>query len=241
LRQMVSSTAYRQSSKIDSSLLERDPQNRLLARGPRFRISAEMVRDQTLFLSGLLSRKMYGPPVMPPQPEVARKTAFGGKLDWETSVGEDRYRRGLYTFWRRTSPYPSMSAFDAPNREVCSIRRNRTNTPMQALVTLNDPVFVEAAQALGRMTLKRDGSLRDRLRFLMRRCLIREPRTAEIDRLASLYEEVERDYLNRPAAARDLAEIPIGPAPSGFGHAELAAWTVVANVTLNLDEIFMKR
>ena len=97
LRQMVSSTAYRQSSKIDSSLLERDPQNRLLARGPRFRISAEMVRDQTLFLSGLLSRKMYGPPVMPPQPEVARKTAFGGKLDWETSVGEDRYRRGLYT------------------------------------------------------------------------------------------------------------------------------------------------
>ena len=241
LRQMVSSTAYRQSSKIDSSLLERDPQNRLLARGPRFRISAEMVRDQTLFLSGLLSRKMYGPPVMPPQPEVARKTAFGGKLDWETSVGEDRYRRGLYTFWRRTSPYPSMSAFDAPNREVCSIRRNRTNTPMQALVTLNDPVFVEAAQALGRMTLKRDGSLRDRLRFLMRRCLIREPRTAEIDRLASLYEEVERDYRNRPAAARDLAEIPIGPAPSGFGHAELAAWTVVANVTLNLDEIFMKR
>ena len=134
-----------------------------------------------------------------------------------------------------------MSAFDAPNREVCSIRRNRTNTPMQALVTLNDPVFVEAAQALGRMTLKRDGSLRDRLRFLMRRCLIREPRTAEIDRLASLYEEVERDYRNRPAAARDLAEIPIGPAPSGFGHAELAAWTVVANVTLNLDEIFMKR
>ena len=241
LRQVVSSTAYRQSSKLGPALLERDPDNRLLARGPRFRISAEMVRDQTLFLSGLLSRKMYGPPVRPPQPEVSRKTAFGGELDWKTSEGEDKYRRGLYTFWRRTSPYPSMSMFDAPNREVCSIRRSRTNTPMQALVTLNDPVFVEAAQALGRMTLKREGSLRSRLRFLLRRCLVREPKEGEIDRLVSLYEEVERDYRTRPQAAQDLAENPIGPAPDGAGKAELAAWTVVANVALNLDEIFMKR
>ena len=241
LKQMVSSTTYRQSSKIDPTFREKDPNNRLLARGPRFRISAEMVRDQTLFLSGLLSRKMYGPPVMPPQPEVALKTAFGGKLDWEASEGEDKYRRGLYTFWRRTSLYPSMAAFDAPNREVCSIRRSRTNTPMQALVTLNDPVFVEAAQALGRMTLKREGSLRDRLRFLLRRCLVREPKVREIDRLSSLYEEVERDYRTRPQAAQNLAENPIGPAPNGAGKAELAAWTVVANVALNLDEIFMKR
>ena len=122
----------------------------MLARGPRVRLTAEMVRDQALFASGLLSKKMYGPSVKPPQPALGINAAFGGSIDWKTSTGEDRYRRGLYTEWRRSNPYPAMSTFDAPNRDVCVVRRNRTNTPLQALVTLNDVVYMEAAQALAR-------------------------------------------------------------------------------------------
>ena len=131
--------------------LQTDPANRLLARGPRVRLSAEMVRDQALAVSGLLSKKMFGPPVRPPQPDMGIKAAFGGGIDWKTSEGEDRFRRGIYTNWRRSNPYPSMATFDAPNREVCTVRRGTTNTPLQALVTMNDPVYVEAAQSLARI------------------------------------------------------------------------------------------
>ncbi|MFI4876910.1 MAG: DUF1553 domain-containing protein, partial [Blastopirellula sp. JB062] len=150
IKQMVMSAAYRQAAIATPQKLEIDPANRLVSRGPRFRLSAEMVRDSTLAASGLLSRKMYGPPVRPMQPKMGMRSAFGGSTDWETSAGEDQYRRGLYTKWRRTTPYPSMMTFDAPSREVCTIRRIATNTPLQALVTLNDPVYVEAAQALAR-------------------------------------------------------------------------------------------
>ncbi|MFG0254240.1 MAG: DUF1553 domain-containing protein, partial [Rhodopirellula sp. JB053] len=150
LRLLVTSATYRQSSAATPELIETDPANRLCARGPRFRASAEMVRDQALFVSGLLSPKMYGAPVRPMQPDLGLKAAFGSATDWQTSKGEDRYRRGIYTMWRRSSPYPSMAQFDAPNREVCTVRRIRTNTPLQALVTLNDPVYIEAAQALAR-------------------------------------------------------------------------------------------
>ena len=147
LAQIVTSATYRQSSAVSPELLERDRFNRWLARGPRFRLSAEMIRDQALAVSGLLSRKMYGPSVRPPRPSLGLRAAFGGSTDWKASAGEDRYRRGLYTSWRRTTPYPSMTTFDAPSREFCTVRRIPTNTPLQALVTLNDPVFVEAAQA----------------------------------------------------------------------------------------------
>ncbi|MEO0414976.1 MAG: DUF1553 domain-containing protein, partial [Verrucomicrobiota bacterium] len=150
LKQLVMSSTYQQQSTADAALIEADPFNKFYARGPRFRVSAEMVRDQALFVSGLLSEKMYGKPVNPPQPKLGLKAAFGGATDWETSKGEDKFRRGIYTTWRRSSPYPSMATFDSPNREVCISRRGRTNTPLQALVTLNDPVYVEAAQALGR-------------------------------------------------------------------------------------------
>ena len=139
---------------MTKELAERDPDNRLLARGPRLRLTAEMVRDQALFASGLLSPKMYGPSVKPPQPALGINAAFGGSIDWKTSEGEDKHRRGLYTEWRRSNPYPAMSTFDAPNRDVCVVRRNRTNTPLQALVTLNDEVYIEAAQALGRRAVK---------------------------------------------------------------------------------------
>ena len=158
LRLIVTSATYRQSSKVTPELGERDPRNRLLARAPRMRLEAEMVRDQAMALSGLLSRKLGGPSVFPPQPDGLWQAAFNGERTWATSQGADRYRRGLYTFWRRTVPYPSMAAFDAPSREICAIKRVRTNTPLQSFVTLNDPVYVEAAQALARRIVREGGA-----------------------------------------------------------------------------------
>ena len=146
LRLMVTTAAYRQSSRVTPELYKHDPDNRLLARGPRFRLDAEAVRDQALGVAGLFSAKMYGPPVRPFQPSFGLSTAFGHGMDWATSEGEDRYRRAIYTSWQRTNPYPSMITFDSPSREVCTLRRPRTNTPLQALVTWNDPVYVEAAR-----------------------------------------------------------------------------------------------
>src|SRR5438309_5493473 len=170
-------------------LLASDPKNRLFSRGPRFRLDAETVRDQALGLSGLLSRKRHGPSVYPPQPPGLWQAAFNGQRTWATSTGEDRYRRGLYTFWRRTIPYPSMATFDAPSRETCSLRRIRTNTPLQAFVTLNDPVYVEAAQALARRIVKEGGSSpQERAAFVLKLCLVRPPNQAQVDSLLALYQ-----------------------------------------------------
>lgn len=238
---LVTSAAYRQSSRVNPELLERDPANRLLARGPRFRLSAEMVRDQALFVSGLLSSKLYGPPVKPPQPTIGLTAAFGSGIDWKTSEGEDRYRRGLYTTWRRSNPYPSMAAFDAPNREVCTIRRDRTNTPLQALVTLNDPVYVEAAQALARQVANAGESVTEKTRFGFETCLSRPPRDKELALLIRLYEGSYKQFSKDADKAMQMATKPLGPAPEGSNVAELAAWTVVCNVLLNLDEMFLKR
>jgi hypothetical protein len=242
LKMLVTSATYRQSSRVTPELAARDPDNRLLARGPRVRLSAEMVRDQALALSGLLSNKMYGPPVKPPQPPIELKAAFGSAVDWQDSAGEDKFRRALYTSWRRSNPYPSMATFDAPNREVCTIRRDRTNTPLQALVTLNDPVFIEAAQALARrIVLEGGASPRERLAFGMKLCLARDAHAAELDRLLKFYEASLADYRANSEAAKKMATDPLGPLPDGQEAAELAAWTVVGNVLLNLDEMLMKR
>jgi hypothetical protein len=242
LKLLVTSAAYQQSSLVTPELEQRDPDNRLLSRGPRFRLSAEMVRDQALFAGGLLSEKMYGPPVNPPQPAIGLRAAFGGEIDWKVSAGEDRHRRALYTLWRRSNPYPSMAAFDAPNREVCTVRRVRTNTPLQALVTMNDPVYMEAAQALARSALERAGSnSADKIRYLFEVCLSRQPEVAETDRLVRLYEKSRQSLRADPAKAMKLAVDPIGPAPAGINTVDLAAWTIVCNVMLNLDETLMKR
>jgi len=242
LRLLVTSAAYRQSSQVSPELAQRDPANRLLARGPRVRLSAEAVRDQALFVGGLLSRKMFGPPVQPPQPIFRLSAAFGSSTDWTTSPGEDQHRRGLYTRWRRNAPYPSLTTFDAPERTVCTVRRVRTNTPLQALVTLNDPVYLEAAQGLARRIVREGGSsIRDRVIFAFRTCLTRSPQEAEIQRLESLFVAVREKYAARPAQALTLATKPIGPAPAGANVVELAAWTVVGNVLLNLDETIAKR
>jgi Protein of unknown function (DUF1553) len=241
LKLMVTSAAYRQSSRVTPELVARDPKNRLLTRGPRFRLEAEMVRDQALAVSGLLSRKVGGPSVYPPQPAGLWQAAFNGQRTYPTSTGEDRYRRGLYTFWRRTIPYPSMTTFDAPSRETCTVRRVRTNTPLQAFVTLNDPVYVEAAQALARRIMKEGGtSAEERARFGLRLVLARPASAEQVKRVVALFEEEREHYKKDAAAAMALATEPLGPLPAGMDAAEAAAWTVVANVLLNLDGVMTK-
>ncbi|MCS1411370.1 MAG: hypothetical protein M2R45_04570 [Verrucomicrobia subdivision 3 bacterium] len=241
IKLITTSATYRQSTKVTPAMLEADPSNRFFTRGPRIRLSAEMIRDQALFIGGLLCNKKYGPPSRPPQPKTGLSAAFGSGIDWETSKGGDKYRRGLYTKWRRSNPYPSMTTFDAPNREVCTVRRPRSNTPLQALVTLNDPVYVEAAQGLARRIAERDGSAAAKVDWAFRTALIRPPTEAERDRLIVLYESAKREYGEYPELAREMATNPLGDPRAGAELADLAAWTVVGNVILNLDEIFLKR
>jgi hypothetical protein len=200
-----------------------------------------MVRDQALAVAGLLSKKMYGPPVKPPQPSLGLSAAFGSSTDWQTSSGEDRYRRAIYTTWRRSNPYPSMATFDSPNREVCTLKRNRTNTPLQALVTLNDPVYVEASQGFARRLLAQSGTSADQLRFGFQQALLRDPSDAELTALLALLEETRATYAQDSAAATALATDPLGPLPNGIKPEDAAAMTVVSSVILNLDEMLMKR
>jgi mono/diheme cytochrome c family protein len=241
VRLIVTSSTYRQSSKVSPELVARDPRNRLLARAPRYRLEAETVRDQALSLSGLLSRKMDGPSVFPYQPGGLWQAAFNGERTWATSDGEDRHRRGLYTFWRRTTPYPSMTAFDAPSRETCAIRRIRTNTPLQAFVTLNDPVYVEASQALARRIVREGGSdERSRAQFGLELCLGRPATAEQVDRIEQLYRGELGHYRTHLDDAKALATDPLGPLPEGMAADELAAWTTIANVLLNLDGVLTR-
>jgi len=241
LRTIVTSAAYRQSSRTTPAATQRDPRNRLLSHAPRFRLGAETIRDQALALSGLLARKLKGPSVYPYQPQGLWRAAFNGQRTWPASQGEDRYRRGLYTFWRRTVPYPSMQTFDAPSRELCTPRRIRTNTPLQALVTLNDPVYVEAAQGLARRLLREGGpTTKDRVRFGLQLCLSRPADPQRVAVLVDLYDRQLEHFRGQPESARQLATDPRGPLPAELDAAEVAAWTVVANVLLNLDGVLTK-
>jgi hypothetical protein len=241
LKTILISAAYRQSSVVNARGLQVDPSNRLLWRAPRYRLEAEMIRDQALSLSGLLSRKTHGPSVYPPQPLGLWRAAFNGQRTWPTSKGEDRYRRGLYTFWRRTVPYPSMATFDAPSREACTVRRIRTNTPLQALVTLNDPVYVEAAQAFARQIVREaKGSTADRARHGLKICLVRPPQKRQIEAVSQLYESELAHYRKHPNEAKQIATEPLGALPEGMKTDELAAWTIVANVLLNLDGVLTR-
>jgi len=242
LKLLVTSATYCQSSAVTPKLLAKDPENILLARGPRFRAPAEIVRDQALAVSGLLSPKMFGPSVRPPQASLGLSAAFGGSLDWKTSTGDDRYRRAIYTEWRRTNPYASMATFDAPSREVCALRRPRSNTPLQALVTLNDPVYVEAAQALGERMAEASGSDTDRLTYGFRLCLARAPRPDELNRLLAFYQDARTDYASKPELAAKMLTPGQGSSlttPEGEAS-EMAAWAATGNVLLNLDEMLMK-
>jgi hypothetical protein len=219
LRVITLSDTYGQASRVEPAARARDDQNTLLARGPRLRLDAEMIRDNALAAAGLLSGRMGGPPVRPPQPAGLWESKVGGdRVTYDVSDGEDAWRRGIYTVWKRTSPYPSFTAFDAPARTACAVQRSRSNTPLQALVLLNDPVYVEAARALGRrMATETVGApLADQLRHGFRLCLTRSPSAAELAALERLWRE--------QAAARD----------------EASAWHAVGTVLLNLDEMITK-
>ena len=232
-RLIVTSATYRQDSRVTPELNERDPYNRLLARGPRFRVEAEMVRDVVLADSGLLSPKIGGPSVFPYQPEGVWDLPYNDD-QWKMSQGDDRYRRGLYTFVRRTSPYPSMTVFDAPSREFCTVRRVRTNTPLQALTTLNDPVFFEAAQALAKRIIQQAGPApADRATLAFRLCTGRKPAPNELQDMLQSYDKNLETFRQHP----ELATKVDGPASH---DPDAAAWTMVSNSLLNLDETMTK-
>jgi mono/diheme cytochrome c family protein len=240
-RTMVTSASYRQSSRATPGLLERDPGNVLLARGPRFRLDAETIRDVALAASGLLSPRIGGPSVFPPSPDDHGFVPNNkGAVVWTASAGEDAHRRGLYTFWRRTAPYPAFTTFDAPSREATTVRRPRTNTPLQALSALNDPAFVDAARGLARRIVREappDPATRAAYGF--RLCVARSPEPAELQLLAAGFLR-ERDHFATDArAARELLGAD-GPPIDGPDLPDLAAWTVVANALLNLDETLTK-
>jgi hypothetical protein len=245
-RLIVTSATYRQDAKVSPSLLEKDPYNRLLARGPRFRMEAEMIRDVALSASGLLSTDIGGPSVFPPQPEGIWDNPYS-EATWTTSSGADGYRRGIYIFLRRTSPYPSLTNFDATSREFCTVRRVRTNTPLQALTLLNDAVFFEAARALADR-LDREGpvdpavSPRQRMRsqaaYAFRLCTARRPTDEEVDTIVGSYERQLSHYRRRPTEARKV--VSVRPSESNLDPIELAAWTMVASSLLNLDETITK-
>jgi hypothetical protein len=232
IRSLVLSNTYQQRSNLTPEMIAKDPRNRLLARGPRFRLSAEMVRDQALASSGLLTRRIGGPSVMPPQPAGVWRTVYSGN-QWRNATGPDRYRRGLYTYLKRTSPYPAMTTFDSGSGEICLVRRIRTNTPLQALVTLNDPAFLEAAGALAQQMSEHKGGLGQQIARGFRLCLTRLPSARELSRLTALHQSLRADYESDPEAAKQLL------ASAGLKEGD-AAMIGVANVLLNLDETLTK-
>lgn len=236
LKTIVMSSTYRQSSRVGQGQLDKDPENRLLSRGPRVRLTAEQIRDQALALSGLLSTKMYGKPVMPPQPDKVWQSVYNNEK-WETSTGENRHRRAIYTYWKRTSPYPSMVSFDTPSREFCVSRRIPTNTPLQALVTLNDPVFIEAAEYLAQQMMQEGTSLEEHLAYGYRRVLFKSPSEATLNTLKGLYQDVYASYRE----GRTTGEFVIEKVSDvGVDTPKLAAMSVVASALLNLDSVIMK-
>jgi hypothetical protein len=243
IRSIVLSNAYRQSSSVSPEDFESDPENIHVARGPRFRVAAEQVRDMALASADLLSKKFFGSPTRPPQPSMGLSAAFGSRTDWDTSTGEDRFRRAIYTQWRRSNPYPSMATFDAPSREVCVLKRDRTNTPLQALVTLNDPVYIEAAQGLARRVLLHEADQApddtSRLSRMFQLVLTRKPSDAEIQSMHKLLQASREDLEDRADQAMKLATEPIGKIPEQLSPQELASWVLIGNVLMNLDEFLM--
>ncbi|TAM81978.1 MAG: DUF1553 domain-containing protein [Acidobacteria bacterium] len=237
IRLIVTSATYRQSSRATPQMIEYDPYNKLLERGPRFRVEAEMVRDIALSASGLLSPGVGGPSVMPYQPPGIWDRPYSS-AKWVESTDGDQYRRGIYIFIRRTAPYPSLTTFDVPSREFCTVRRVRTNTPLQALTVLNDPVYFEAAKALARRIMEDAGpGPAERATYGFRRVLTRRPAEQEMGRIVAYYQAELGHYEKDLKAAGDVIK---GYSDPKLNPAEQAAWTMVANVLLNLDEAITK-
>jgi hypothetical protein len=238
LKTLATSATYRQSSRAAPEAARRDPENRLLARGPRLRLSAEMLRDLALSASGLLVEKLGGPSVKPYQPEGLWKELSGES--YVQDRGEDLYRRGIYTYWKRTNAPPSLSILDAPAREACSVRETRTNTPIQALALLNDVAFVEAARVLAQRSIREGGGDAAILGRLFRRVTARSPEARELAVLLDGLGAQRRQFQDDPAAAAALARTGEYPLDPSIDLRELAALTAMANLVLNLDEALCK-
>jgi hypothetical protein len=232
-RLIVTSATYKQASHVTPDLLAKDPYNRLLARGPRMRVDGEIVRDITLAASGLLNPKVGGPSVYPPAPEFLFQppASYGPKI-WKEAKDDQRYRRALYTFRYRSVPYPMLQSFDTPNGDTSCVRRSRSNTPLQALTTLNEPLFLEAARALAKRTLDQGGKTDvERLTYVFRRCVARKPAEPESRELLAMLDKQKKRYAAGSLNAKDLA---------GADSPDLAAWTAITRVLLNLDETITK-
>jgi Protein of unknown function (DUF1553)/Concanavalin A-like lectin/glucanases superfamily len=240
---IVMSATYRQDSSITAEGMALDPENRLLGRGPRFRMSAEMIRDNALSISGLISDRVGGPSVKPYQPDgLWEDVTVERRGKYVADQGEGLYRRSMYSFWKRTCPPPSMMSFDAPNREVCLVRRARTNTPLQSLILMNDVTYIEAARALAEKMIHVGGDKTvDRLQAGFRRCLARDAKTEEVTAVEELLADALQRFAKEPNAATQLNAIGSYKSDASLNPAEVAAWTIVASTLLNLDETITKK
>jgi hypothetical protein len=237
LRQMVTSATYRQSSNARAEVEAKDPANTLLARQSRLRLPAELIRDQALYAAGLLDLRIGGQSVRPAQPKGVAELSYGGSVKWVESTGVDRYRRGMYILFQRTVPYPQLMAFDAPNSNLSCTKRERTDTPLQALNLMNDPVFFEAAQGLAyRVMRESSGAFRDRLNYAFQVVLARKPSDKEAERLGKYYDESTRNLTTDEAAVAALFPNRL----EGVPQREAAAWVEVSRVLLNLDEFITR-
>jgi hypothetical protein len=242
LKLIVTSATYRQSSNVTRALQERDPRNRLLARGPRVRLPAELVRDNALAVSGLLVAKLGGPSVKPYQPAgLWEDVSVERRAIYKPDLGEGLYRRSMYTYWKRTCPPPGMTTLDAPDRETCTVRRARTNTPLQALLLLNDPTYLEASRKLAERLLTEGGpSFASRLDYGFRLALARSPAAPEDKILEAIHRRALEQFRKDGKAAERLLAVGHSPRNAALDTAELAAWTTVASTVLNLDEALTK-
>ena len=230
------SATFRQTSRFTKQAVEVDPKNELYARGPRFRMPAEMIRDNGLAISGLLSAKMGGPPIMPFQPDRIWRSVGRNAPKWKAQTDENRFRRGVYVVWRRAAPYPSFVNFDAPDRAACVVKRPSTNTPLQALTLLNDKAYLEMAFALASSIIEEHPELsaEQQIKIAMRRCIARVPDQDEVKPLLELY-DIERKRFSTGNAGETFLK-SINSAEKSKFSPEMAALTVIANVLLNLDE-----
>jgi len=241
---IVMSSTYQQSSRITPSKHTLDPQNRLVSHGPRFRLDAEVIRDQVLAISGLMIPTIGGKSVKPYQPAgLWKPVGFGGSNTsvFKQDTGEKLYRRSMYTFWKRTVPPPTMSIFDAPNRETCQVRRTRTNTPLQALVLMNDVQFVEAARRFAELVVTHGGDQVDqRIVYLYRSVLARNPKPNELQLVTQLYNEHLAEFQEQPEAAKSLVSTGESVRNESLDQTELAAWTMIVHLIFNLSETVTK-
>ncbi len=238
-RLLVTSAAFRQSSLVDKVKLEKDPENRLVSRGPRFRLDAEVLRDQVLHASGLLTNRKGGKGFKPYQPAgLWEEITFSGSntATYTQDMNDGIYRRTLYLFWKRTSPHPVMSTFDAPTREACVVRRPRTNTPLQALVTLNEPAFLEASRKFAERIVKSKSTDLDRMKLGFRIAFSRNPNAKEIQILTNSLSRYQKQFASQPEAAASLLGVGLAPAAKDQDFVDMAAWTLVASTLFNLDE-----